>query len=255
MLRVRWSRIVLILAWLVGCSDCEDRAFEPPPKAEPKRTAHGPLDNPAVPTRARPQAPSADAPPPLTMPPAAAGPDPELGPGMLHPGLLARFLPDTLGDFAATGEAQRRINVRQDSEAQLPNATRLYRRDDVYSKVQLLDARAFANLRDPVLQLQGTKRSSANAKTEGRKVGAYPATLQWTLANHTARISLVLEDRIVVNLSVAPCDDLAQAETLIQKLDLIEIAKAAAFATEATERAAHPDQAGPAKATADQIEH
>jgi hypothetical protein len=205
------------LPWvLVACvTECD----EPPQRvvgrvAQPEATepAAAPAEAPAT-----EPAPAADDEEP-TEPDSAERKGPVVAADAFEP-----FVPDKLADYAAEAPAEH-VEMTVPGEHDVTALKRTYKKGRTTLRLELIDALYTPTPIQLVNNSQGTQRKMKSIEYDGQSIGGHPGLLQWNQRKRTAKASVVLRGRYLVNVQIEPAEDTAEALRLLEDLPLDRIA-------------------------------
>jgi hypothetical protein len=140
---------------------------------------------------------------------------------------LSIFLPDKLDGYRARVVTQG-ADMNLVGDVSLRTARRAYAKDDVWLELEVIDTARCERVRALFKRSRELARESPVAVFRPMKVEGHLAFSQWSLATRTARTSVLVADRFLVNANVKPADSVAASIGLTQKLAWDALQKLAA---------------------------
>ena len=139
---------------------------------------------------------------------------------------LAPLAPSVLAGFTASGPAERRSTPLPNG-GELTAVRRAYTRDDTKLQLELTDSLHAPAVRKLITSQQGQVRKAARVDFRGMAVEGHPAIVQFQEKTRTATVSLVVGDRLTVNLRVSPASSAEPALEAARALPFAELARLA----------------------------
>ncbi|HEY2735990.1 MAG TPA: hypothetical protein VGI70_18460 [Polyangiales bacterium] len=131
---------------------------------------------------------------------------------------LAFFVPDSIEGYRARSVTEGR-DLGLVDDLGFVTIKRAYGKDDRMYELELLDVSHCEKMRDVFNRSREIQRETATAVIRPTRVQNHKALTQWFDSTHTARTSVLVADRFLVNLNVKPADSPEPSLTFIEKLD------------------------------------
>jgi len=225
---ITWALCLLAALCCSGCK--KDETPTPPsggpddpnetetaPKAEPAAagSAKAPEGQPANPMEAMAKmAQAAQA--------MAGGQQKQFGP-VVNWRKLAPFVPQKIGDFAATGELEG--STAGMGGMQTTNVKRRYKADKRELRLEITDTSLVPMLRTGFAMARTVTEDSTKGLKKGVEVDGAPGLLEWRARNKRGKLSVLAGGRFIVELRLTPTDDPEAVVKIAKTLDLDQLAK------------------------------
>ena len=132
---------------------------------------------------------------------------------------LKFFLPDILEGYRARMAIEGR-DISLGADLGLLSVRRAYgNKEDLMIEVELIDVTACERVRDLFNRSRELQRDTEKAVIRPMRVHGQKALSQWLDATKTARTSVLVADRFLVNANVKPADSTAPSIAFVEKLD------------------------------------
>jgi hypothetical protein len=132
---------------------------------------------------------------------------------------LKFFLPDILQGYRARMAIEGR-DISLGADLGLLSVRRAYgNKDDLMIEVELIDVTECERVRDLFNRSRELQRDTEKAVIRPMRVHGQKALSQWLDATKTARTSVLVADRFLVNANVKPADSTAPSIAFVEKLD------------------------------------
>jgi hypothetical protein len=132
---------------------------------------------------------------------------------------LKFFLPDVLEGYRARMAIEGR-DISLGADLGLLSVRRAYgNKEDLMIEVELIDVTACERVRDLFNRSRELQRDGEKAVIRPMRVHGQKALSQWLDATQTARTSVLVADRFLVNANVKPADSPAPSIAFVEKLD------------------------------------
>lgn len=134
------------------------------------------------------------------------------------------FVPNTFEGYRAKDAAEGKdIDLGEGSSLAL--IRRGYYKTGTALDIEVVDTVQAKPLRDLFERTREEERNGTSAVIKAIKVQGYKALAQWNDTSRNARISVLVESRYLVNLSLRPADSIATTVALAEKLNLAGLAQ------------------------------
>jgi hypothetical protein len=134
------------------------------------------------------------------------------------------FVPNSFEGYRAKNAAEGK-DIELGEGASLALIRRGYFKTGTALDLEIVDTVQAKPLRQLFERTRELTRDSEAAVIKPTRISGYPALAQWNSTSRAARVSLLVESRYLVNLSLRPSDGIAAALALAQKLDLRGLAQ------------------------------
>lgn len=161
-------------------------------------------------------APSAE--PSLVAATAASKAPPAPLPAPVEAAALAAILPESLGEYRASGPAQPQSVKLADGNA-VSQAKRRYVHGGSTLVLEIMDAVQAGMVLTVVKGAQRKERWTPDHITKGMDINGTWVVTQWSGKQQSARIGALLGERLIYNLSVTPATTVEPAIAMAQLLD------------------------------------
>ncbi|HEX4351872.1 MAG TPA: hypothetical protein VHZ95_03140, partial [Polyangiales bacterium] len=131
---------------------------------------------------------------------------------------LAFFVPDSIEGYRARSVTEGR-DLGLVDDLGFVTIRRAYGKDDQMYELEVLDISHCEKVRDVFNRSREIQRETASAVIRPMRVQNHKALTQWFDSTHTARTSVLVADRFLVNLNVKPADSPEPSLTFIEKLN------------------------------------
>lgn len=133
------------------------------------------------------------------------------------------FAPDAFEGYQADEPPSgKKFGLPNDS--QIATLRRTYKKGDASLEIELIDTAQAPGVRELFLQASQMSRQTAQSVMRPSTVRGHKALEQWNEANATARASVLVADRLLVNVNVKPASSPDVARALAEKVDLEGVA-------------------------------
>jgi hypothetical protein len=134
------------------------------------------------------------------------------------------FVPNTFEGYRAKAAAEGK-DIDLGEGASLALIRRGYWKPGSALEIEVVDAEQAKSLRDLFDHTRELERNVDVAVIKPISLHGYKALAQWNSTSRAARVSVLVESRYLVNLSLRPSDGIAASVALADKLDLAALAQ------------------------------
>ena len=134
------------------------------------------------------------------------------------------FVPNTFEGYRAKDAAEGKdIDLGEGSSLTL--IRRGYFKTGTALDIEVVDTAQAKPLRELFERTREQERSGSTAVIKAINVQSYKALAQWNATSRNARVSVLVESRYLVNLSLRPTDSITTSVALAEKLNLAGLAQ------------------------------
>ncbi|HET6332168.1 MAG TPA: hypothetical protein VFG30_03100 [Polyangiales bacterium] len=137
------------------------------------------------------------------------------------------LVPSTFEGFKAKTQPEGK-DIDLGEGAALSILKRAYFKTSTALEIEIVDTEQAKPLRTLFEKTRELDRDTDAAVIKAVKVQGHKAVAQWNSTSKAARVTVLVDGRYLVNLSVRPTDDIASSVSLAEKLELSELTKLAA---------------------------
>jgi hypothetical protein len=141
-----------------------------------------------------------------------------------HAATFLPLVPSTFEGFRAKSQPEGK-DIDLGHGAGFSVLKRAYSKASTALEIEVVDTDGAKALRGLFEKTRDLDRDTEVAVIKPIKVQGYKALAQWNSTSRSARVTILVEGRYLVNLNLRPADDIATCVSLAEKLDLPELAK------------------------------
>jgi hypothetical protein len=141
----------------------------------------------------------------------------------MHAATFLPLVPKSFEGFRAKADAEGK-DIDLGEGAGFAVLKRSYAKGGTWLEIEVVDAQGAKPLRALFAKTRELERDTQVAVIKPMKVQGHQAIAQWNETARAARVSVLVEDRYLVNLHVRPADGIANAVSLAEKVELSKLA-------------------------------
>jgi hypothetical protein len=142
----------------------------------------------------------------------------------MHAASFLPLVPKSFEGFRAKSDPEGR-DIDLGEGASFAVLKRGYAKGGVWLEIEVVDTEGSKALRALFDKTRELDRDTQEAVIKAIKVQGYKAVAQWNTTSRDARVTVLAENRYLVNVRVRPADGIANAVSLAEKIDFTELAK------------------------------
>lgn len=137
------------------------------------------------------------------------------------------LVPSTFEGFKAKAQPEGK-DIDLGEGAALSILKRAYFKTSTALEIEIVDTEQAKPLRTLFEKTRELDRDTEAAVIKSMKVQGHKAVAQWNSTTKAARVTVLVDGRYLVNLSLRPTDNISSSLSLAEKLELSELTKLAA---------------------------
>jgi hypothetical protein len=142
----------------------------------------------------------------------------------MHAASFLPLVPKSFEGFRAKSDPEGR-DIDLGEGASFAVLKRGYAKGGVWLEIEVVDTEGSKALRALFDKTRELDRDTQDAVIKAIKVQGYKAVAQWNTTSRDARVTVLVDNRYLVNVRVRPADGIAAAVGLAEKIEFSELAK------------------------------